>query len=145
MLKWAAIFLVIALIAALFGFTGIASAAAGITKFKTKKRLAELRLEHARQNLARINDIFDEVTRQMNSLKRQAAKAERYAEFADELVRSKVDIFLAAAPEAVRYFQKAAPQIPIVLALSTDPVGNGFAASLAHPGGQHHRLGEFAR
>src|SRR5205814_4146036 len=40
--------------------------AAGITKFKTKKRLAELRLEHARQNLARINDIFDEVTRQMN-------------------------------------------------------------------------------
>jgi putative ABC transport system substrate-binding protein len=63
------------------------------------------------------------------------AKAERYAEFADELVRSKVDIFLAAAPEAVRYFQKAAPQIPIVLALSTDPVGNGFAASLAHPSG----------
>ncbi len=33
----------------------------------------------AKQNLARINDIFDEVTRQMNSLKRQAAKAERYA------------------------------------------------------------------
>jgi putative ABC transport system substrate-binding protein len=63
------------------------------------------------------------------------AKAERYAEFADELVRLKVDIFLAAAPEAVRHFQKAGPQIPIVLALSTDPVGNGFAASLAHPGG----------
>jgi uncharacterized membrane protein YtjA (UPF0391 family) len=33
MLKWAAIFLVIALVAALFGFTGIASAAAGIAKF----------------------------------------------------------------------------------------------------------------
>ena len=33
MLKWAAIFLVVALIAALFGFTGIASAAAGIAKF----------------------------------------------------------------------------------------------------------------
>ncbi len=63
------------------------------------------------------------------------AKPERYAEFAAELVRLKVDIFLAAAPEAVRYFQKAAPQIPIVLALSTDPVGNGFATSLAHPGG----------
>src|ERR1700676_5225788 len=62
------------------------------------------------------------------------AKPERYAEFAAELVRLKVDIFLAAAPEAVRYFQKAGPQIPIVLALSTDPVGNGFAASLAHPG-----------
>jgi putative ABC transport system substrate-binding protein len=63
------------------------------------------------------------------------AKAERYAEFAGELVRLKVDIFLAAAPEAVRHFQKVGPQIPIVLALSTDPVGNGFAASLAHPGG----------
>ncbi|MGZ7099879.1 MAG: AAA family ATPase, partial [Candidatus Angelobacter sp.] len=53
--------------------------AAGITKFKTKKRLAEARLEQSRLNLARINDIFDEVTKQMNSLKRQASKAERYA------------------------------------------------------------------
>jgi putative ABC transport system substrate-binding protein len=63
------------------------------------------------------------------------ARPERYAEFAAELVRLKVDVFLAAAPEAVRYFQKAGPQIPVVVALSTDPVGNGFAASLAHPGG----------
>src|ERR1017187_1213644 len=52
--------------------------AAGITRFKTKKRLAELRLESSKQNLARIDDIFEEVTRQMNSLKRQAAKAERF-------------------------------------------------------------------
>ena len=69
--------------------------AAGITKFKTKKRLAELRLEHARQNLARINDIFDEVTRQMSSLKRQAAKAERYAKLRDEM-REKLRIVLAS-------------------------------------------------
>jgi hypothetical protein len=41
--------------------------AAGITRFKTKKRLAELRLESAKQNLARVDDIFEEVTRQMNS------------------------------------------------------------------------------
>src|SRR5580698_425372 len=53
--------------------------AAGITKFKTKKRLAEARLEDAKLNLARVNDIFEEVTRQMNSLKRQASKAERCA------------------------------------------------------------------
>ncbi len=59
--------------------------AAGITKFKTRKRLAEARLADAKQNLARINDIFDEVTRQMNSLKRQAAKAERYAKLRDEM------------------------------------------------------------
>jgi chromosome segregation protein len=69
--------------------------AAGITKFKTKKRLAELRLEQSRQNLARINDIFDEVTRQMNSLKRQAAKAERYAKLRDEM-REKLRIVLVS-------------------------------------------------
>jgi chromosome segregation protein len=69
--------------------------AAGITKFKTKKRLAEARLEDAKLNLARINDIFDEVTRQMNSLKRQAAKAERYAKLRDEM-RDKLRIVLAS-------------------------------------------------
>ena len=59
--------------------------AAGITRFKTKKRLAELRLEQAKQNLSRVSDIFEEVTRQMGSLKRQAAKAERYGALRDEL------------------------------------------------------------
>ncbi len=59
--------------------------AAGITRFKTKKRLAELRLEQSRQNLARVNDIFEEVSRQMVSLKRQAAKAERYAAIREQM------------------------------------------------------------
>ncbi|MGO9127698.1 MAG: chromosome segregation protein SMC [Terriglobales bacterium] len=68
--------------------------AAGITKFKTKKRLAEARLEDAKLNLARVNDIFDEVTRQMNSLKRQASKAERYAKLREEL-RAKLRVVLA--------------------------------------------------
>jgi chromosome segregation protein len=69
--------------------------AAGITKFKTRKRLAEARLADAKQNLARINDIFDEVTRQMNSLKRQASKAERYAKLRDEM-RGQLRIVLAS-------------------------------------------------
>ncbi|HWR17887.1 MAG TPA: chromosome segregation protein SMC [Terriglobales bacterium] len=69
--------------------------AAGITKFKTKKRLAEARLEEAKLNLSRLNDIFDEVTRQMNSLKRQAAKAERYAKLRDEM-RAKLRVVLAS-------------------------------------------------
>src|SRR5437868_9898787 len=69
--------------------------AAGITKFKTKKRLAEARLEDAKQNLARVNDIFEEVTRQMNSLKRQASKAERYAKLRDEM-RTKLRVVLAS-------------------------------------------------
>ena len=49
--------------------------AAGITRFKTKKRLAEAKLEGAKQNLTRVFDILEEVSRQVNSLKRQAAKA----------------------------------------------------------------------
>ena len=50
--------------------------AAGITKFKTRKRLAEAKLESAKQNLSRVFDILEEVTRQVNSLKRQAAKTQ---------------------------------------------------------------------
>ena len=69
--------------------------AAGITRFKTKKRLAELRLEQSKQNLARVNDIFEEVTRQMGSLKRQAAKAERYAAGREEM-RARLRIVLAS-------------------------------------------------
>ena len=74
--------------------------AAGITKFKTKKRLAEARLEDAKLNLARVNDIFEEVTRQMNSLKRQASKAERYARLRDEM-RSKLRLVLASKFAAI--------------------------------------------
>jgi chromosome segregation protein len=59
--------------------------AAGITKFKTKKRLAEAKLEGAKQNLARVYDILEEVTRQVNSLKRQSAKAKRYNELKADL------------------------------------------------------------
>ncbi len=69
--------------------------AAGITRFKTKKRLAELRLESARQNLSRVNDIFDEVTRQMGILKRQANKAERYGELRDEM-RGRLRVVLSS-------------------------------------------------
>ncbi len=69
--------------------------AAGITRFKTKKRLAELRLESAKQNLSRVNDIFEEVTKQMNILKRQAAKAERYGALRDEL-RTRLRVVLAS-------------------------------------------------
>jgi chromosome segregation protein len=69
--------------------------AAGITKFKTKKRLAEARLEEAKLNLNRVNDIFEEVTRQMNSLKRQASKAERYGRLRDEM-RAQLRVVLAS-------------------------------------------------
>lgn len=61
--------------------------AAGITKFKTRKRLAEAKLESAKQNLSRVFDILEEVNRQVNSLRRQAAKTKRYDELRAEAVR----------------------------------------------------------
>jgi len=59
--------------------------AAGISKFKARRRLAEARLEGAKHNLERVFDILEEVGRQANSLKRQAAKARRYDEIKNEL------------------------------------------------------------
>jgi chromosome segregation protein len=61
--------------------------AAGITKYKSRRRAAELKLEAAQQNLTRIDDIVFEVEKQRGSLKRQAAKARRYQKLRDELRR----------------------------------------------------------
>ncbi|HEX9724694.1 MAG TPA: chromosome segregation protein SMC [Vicinamibacteria bacterium] len=57
---------------------GVIEEAAGITKYKARRRSAELKLQAAQQNLLRVNDIVYEVERQMSSLKRQAGKARRY-------------------------------------------------------------------
>jgi chromosome segregation protein len=52
--------------------------AAGITKYKARRRQTALKLEAAQQNLLRVNDIIGEVEKQLESLKRQAGKARRY-------------------------------------------------------------------
>ncbi len=59
--------------------------AAGITKFKTKRRLSEAKLESSKVNLSRVNDIYVEVEKQLASLKRQASKARRYAEIREQM------------------------------------------------------------
>ncbi|MGH9738381.1 MAG: chromosome segregation SMC family protein, partial [Candidatus Acidiferrales bacterium] len=59
--------------------------AAGITMYKTKRRLAEAKLEASKINLSRVNDIYVEVGKQVGSLKRQASKARRYAEIRDQM------------------------------------------------------------
>jgi chromosome segregation protein len=64
---------------------GLIEEAAGITKFKSRKRATELKLESAKQNLTRLNDIISEVERQVNSLKRQAQKARRYRRLREEM------------------------------------------------------------
>jgi putative ABC transport system substrate-binding protein len=62
------------------------------------------------------------------------ARSERYGEIAAELVQSKVDVIVTTAP-AFPAVQRATSVIPIVFALSADPVAAGFIASLARPGG----------
>ncbi len=59
--------------------------AAGIIKYKSRKRIAIRKLDAAEQNLLRLRDIIAEVQRQMRSLKRQVNAAIRYREFTDEL------------------------------------------------------------
>src|SRR5438045_7847593 len=59
--------------------------AAGVTKFKTKKRLAEAKLESSKVNISRLDDIVVEVEKQLGSLKRQAAKARRYSEIREQM------------------------------------------------------------
>jgi chromosome segregation protein len=59
--------------------------AAGITKFKSQKKEALRKLEYTDQNLLRIADLIREVKRQIGSLQRQAGKARRYKQIADEL------------------------------------------------------------
>ncbi|HZW53024.1 MAG TPA: AAA family ATPase, partial [Candidatus Elarobacter sp.] len=61
--------------------------AAGVTRYKSRRRAAELKLEAAQQNLLRVDDIVFEVDKQRGTLKRQAAKARRYRKLRDELRR----------------------------------------------------------
>ncbi len=59
--------------------------AAGITKYKFRRKQAEQKMELTRQNLARVGDIVAEIERNLSSLRRQAQKAERYKSYRAEL------------------------------------------------------------
>ncbi|HSS43799.1 MAG TPA: chromosome segregation protein SMC, partial [Thermoanaerobaculia bacterium] len=81
--------------------------AAGITKYKLRKRLAEVKLEETKGNLLRLSDILSEIERNCASLKRQASRAARYKEKSEELrgkkatlARARHDRLLETAEEA---------------------------------------------
>jgi chromosome segregation protein len=59
--------------------------AAGITKYKARRRQSQLKLDAAQQNLLRVNDIVHEVEKQLESLKRQAGKARRYRALREQI------------------------------------------------------------
>lgn len=62
-------------------------------------------------------------------------KADRIPALAAELVRLKVDVIVATGTAVYRALRHVTSTIPVVITLSFDPVGDGFAASLARPGG----------
>jgi chromosome segregation protein len=109
--------------------------AAGITKFKTRRRLAESRLESARQNLNRVFDILEEVGRQVNSLKRQAAKAKRYEELKTDL---DVQIKLMLANK-FRFLEREAAKVAIELTEASTAHAT-LAAALQQKDGEQQKL-----
>ncbi|MGH2404089.1 MAG: ABC transporter substrate-binding protein [bacterium] len=72
------------------------------------------------------------------------AKAEQLPVLAAELVRLKVDIIVAVTNSVIQAVKQATQTIPIVTPNSSDPVGSGFAASLARPGGNITGLTAFS-
>jgi putative ABC transport system substrate-binding protein len=62
-------------------------------------------------------------------------KLDRLPGFVAELVHAKVDVIVSSATPAIRFAKEQTTTIPIIMAGVTDPVGNGFVSSLAHPGG----------
>ncbi|MCF6178656.1 MAG: chromosome segregation protein SMC [Geopsychrobacter sp.] len=64
--------------------------AAGVTKFKSRKKSAQRKMDATRQNLVRLGDIISEVRRQAGSLKRQAQQAKRYRELRGDAKRVEI-------------------------------------------------------
>ena len=70
-------------------------------------------------------------------------KTERLADLATELVVLKPDAIVAVTTSATRAAQQATMTIPIVMTVVSDPVGSGFVATLAHPGGNVTGVSDF--
>lgn len=102
--------------------------AAGITKYKARRRQTALKLEAAQQNLLRVNDIVNEVEKQLESLKRQASKARRYRQLREEMqgyerivyARRFQDLTATAGSLALRLKAEAEREQAAALALGTD-------------------------
>ncbi len=63
--------------------------AAGVMKYRSRRREAERRMKDTRQNLDRVLDLLDEVRSQCRSLKQQASRAERFKKMQDECIRTR--------------------------------------------------------
>ncbi|HET6648028.1 MAG TPA: AAA family ATPase, partial [Pyrinomonadaceae bacterium] len=97
--------------------------AAGITKFRVRQRAAEARLESARSNLSRISDIISEIDRQVNSLRRQAAKARRYHVHREELRELLRHVFVAEDRKLTKLLDETEAKLEDVCALERRVAG----------------------
>ncbi len=66
--------------------------AAGISKYKERRKETETRMRHTAENLDRLNDLRDEIAKQLNHLKRQAETAERYKVYKEEERRTQAEL-----------------------------------------------------
>ena len=73
--------------------------AAGIVKYKTKKEVSEKKLEKTEENLIRIADIIGELEKQLDYLKEQSEKANKFIKLSDELKKLEVNLFIREIDE----------------------------------------------
>jgi chromosome segregation protein len=111
--------------------------AAGVTKFKTKKRLAEAKLESSNLNLSRVNDIVVEVEKQLGSLKRQASKARRYSEVRDQMRGIVRQMLAGKAHELDQEADRLAAQLSEMTAVETQ-----HATDIKQQEDDHDRLNQ---
>ncbi len=111
--------------------------AAGVTKFKTKKRLAEAKLESSNLNLSRVNDIVVEVEKQLGSLKRQASKARRYSEIREQMRGIVRQMLAGKARELDQEAERLATQLGEMTAAETQ-----HATSIKQKEDDHDRLNQ---
>ena len=104
--------------------------------------LNAVRIEASRQGLRELG--YTEGKNIVIEYRSADGKIDRLNELAAELVRRKVDVIVTTGPTATRAAKAATSTIPIVMTLDPDPVGNGFVASLAHPGGNIAGLSSLA-
>jgi putative ABC transport system substrate-binding protein len=143
--KWAGIFA----IAITFAFGGAVATAQQPTKIPrigylntaSLSALAE-RIEAFRQGLRELG--YVEGKNIVIEWRHADGKLDRLPAFAAELVRLTVEVIVTTGPTTTRPAKEATSTIPIVMAQDTDPVGNGFVASLARPGGNITGLSSLA-
>jgi putative ABC transport system substrate-binding protein len=130
--KWPGIFA----IAFTFGFGGAVATAQQPTKIPgigylspTSPSVSPTRIEAFRQGLRELG--YVEGKNIVIEYRYAEGKFDRLPALAAELVRLKVDLIVTTGPTVTRAAKEATTTVPIVMATDTDPVGNGFVASLA--------------